>query len=220
MQLHWTTGMRAYLYDPKANDILEGKVTALYGIGIGHRMATLSISNDGKDVMVHESELYQEWEQAWIENQEAIKDKSTAVKNLQAITNMIESILYDPSTKMTDLNRNLMRTAVDQLKDASCLGYRPKRNASDGPAALDETERDGPAKYVACLAGHAVRDVQYDTGYMSDRLDDCAWTDCPDARVFLGLFNADTEAQARELAAQFADTDPRNVEVLPIGTDA
>lgn len=84
---------------------------------------------------------------------------------------------------------------------------------------LERYRKETTTVYVACLKEHAVRDVQYDTGYMSNLMDYEAWNDYPAARIFISLFATHTEQEAKELAAQFAQTDARNIEVIPVRTN-
>lgn len=83
---------------------------------------------------------------------------------------------------------------------------------------LEEYDETKTTTYVAYLKAHAVRDVEYDIGYMSELTDPESWVPYPDARIFIGLFHGDDEDQAKDLAASFAQTDVQNVEVLPVSS--
>ncbi|MBD5585155.1 MAG: hypothetical protein HDQ88_08735 [Clostridia bacterium] len=90
------------------------------------------------------------------------------------------------------------------------------RKATD--TLLGKYDEKKSTTYVAYLKEHAVRDAEYDIGYMSESMDSDSWTEYPGARIFIGLFTSNDENQARALAAQFAQTDVRNVEVLPVSS--
>ena len=70
-------------------------------------------------------------------------------------------------------------------------------------------------KYIAVIVAGAVRDVQVDQRSEHDPLSD-TWYDCPDAEIYLGIFEADDEKTARYDAAAFGRTAESNIKLIEI----
>lgn len=108
--------MDAFVYDSTTHCILEGCITAISGTKIGERDVTLKDYVCNQIFKVKESELHQTWDSAYLAKQDAIAQATTPVKDLQSLVNLIESIIYDPTTEMTDFNKKLIVAAVEKLK--------------------------------------------------------------------------------------------------------
>ncbi|MBD5585153.1 MAG: hypothetical protein HDQ88_08725 [Clostridia bacterium] len=117
MELDWTIRMDAFVYDSTTNCVLEGYITTISETKTGERKFTLKDYVCNQTFTVRESELHRTWESAYTAKQDAIKQATAPVKDLQSLMELIESIIYDPTTKMTDCNRNLIVTAIAALRD-------------------------------------------------------------------------------------------------------
>ena len=67
--------------------------------------------------------------------------------------------------------------------------------------------------HVAVIKASAVRDVQFAKTADAAVEDDDAWSDLPDAEIFLGIFAG---PDALEEAAAYGNTDPANVRLIEI----
>lgn len=69
--------------------------------------------------------------------------------------------------------------------------------------------------YIALLKASAVRDVQFCTNAELDPMDDAAWEDLPEAEIYLGLFTGKDQKAVLLKAAEYANTVPENVRLVP-----
>lgn len=73
-------------------------------------------------------------------------------------------------------------------------------------------------KYVAVIEAFAVRDAQYCKTAETDPLSD-DWEDLPDAEIYLGIFTGSYD-ECLEEAAEYGNTDPENVRLIDVDSDA
>lgn len=71
-------------------------------------------------------------------------------------------------------------------------------------------------KYVAVIRSTAVRDAQFCTSPECDLRQEETWRDDRTAEIFLGVFNAPSEQEARQKAAEFGCTAPENIRLIPV----
>lgn len=90
----------------------------------------------------------------------------------------------------------------------SAMGCSYSMDAANDDAA-------GTAQYAAVIKSSAVRDVQYCKNTDCDPLDDDGWIDLREAEIWLGFFSG---SDALQKAADFADTDPENIRLIPVET--
>lgn len=71
-------------------------------------------------------------------------------------------------------------------------------------------------QYVACIKDSCVRDAQYAKYEDADLIDDDAWIDAEEIPLFLKIIEADTEDEARRIAAEYASADEDVIELYPL----
>ena len=71
--------------------------------------------------------------------------------------------------------------------------------------------------YIALIKASAVRDTQYAKTVDPEPCDDSAWTDMPDAEIFIGVYKHMSQEETIAQAAKYAETDPENIRLITTG---
>lgn len=101
----------------------------------------------------------------------------------------------------------LARQVAEKLKlghEKEMVLYNELSQVPNGPVkdAIAALVASSPLhKYVAFVKGSCVRDAQYAVKADADLLDDDAWLDAQDAPLYVGIYEAETEIRARQMAA-------------------
>lgn len=109
-------------------------------------------------------------------------------------------MLHHNSSRMAkDVAVKLRLNQADELLLYKELSQIPDGPVKDAIAAL--VAKPAVRRYVAMIKGSCVRDAQYSKAYDADPADDDAWLDAEDTPLYLGIYEAETEIRARQMAA-------------------
>lgn len=120
---------------------------------------------------------------------------------------------------------------VNSLTLAAQIGWLLNMPKKDQNAVYDELSQlpEGPLKqamtclvncvrsrYIACIRSESIRDAQYETTVDSDFLEDSEWISADEQPLFLKVIEAESELEARKIAAEYANVDESVIELIPI----
>ncbi len=120
---------------------------------------------------------------------------------------------------------------VNSLTLAAQIGWLLNMPKKDQNAVYDELSQlpEGPLKqamtclvncvrsrYIACIRSESIRGAQYETTADSDFLEDSEWISADEQPLFLKVIEAESELEARKIAAEYANVDESVIELIPI----
>lgn len=120
---------------------------------------------------------------------------------------------------------------VNSLTLAAQIGWLLNMPKKDQNAVYDELSLlpEGPLKqaltclvnrirsrYIACIRSESVRGAHYETTADSSFLEDTEWITADEQPLFLKVIEAESELEARKIAAEYANADESVIELIPI----
>lgn len=72
------------------------------------------------------------------------------------------------------------------------------------------------SRYIACIRSESVRGAHYETTAGSNFLEDTEWITADEQPLFLKVIEAESELEARKIAAEYANADESVIELIPI----
>lgn len=116
MQPNWTVGMNAFVYDSTSNCILDGRIKTISGVTPGNRHVTLESHIGRETFSVSEQELYRCWEAANVVKYQDMNNRLKDVNDLDSFMNLVESIIDDATTEMSDKHYDVIKEAIKRLR--------------------------------------------------------------------------------------------------------